>query len=24
MASRERHYVGLEGFGIQISATDLC
>ena len=24
MASRERHYVGLEGFGIEISATDLC
>ena len=24
MASRERHYVGLEGFGIAISATDLC
>ena len=24
MASRERHYVGLEGFGIQIAATDIC
>lgn len=24
IASRERHYVGLEGFGIQIVATDLC
>ncbi|PTM98465.1 3,4-dihydroxy-2-butanone-4-phosphate synthase [Mycoplana dimorpha] len=24
MASRERHYVGLEGFGIRIAATDIC
>jgi 3,4-dihydroxy 2-butanone 4-phosphate synthase / GTP cyclohydrolase II len=24
LASRERHYVGLEGFGIAISATELC
>ncbi|MDR6756155.1 3,4-dihydroxy 2-butanone 4-phosphate synthase/GTP cyclohydrolase II [Mycoplana sp. BE70] len=24
MASRERHYVGLEGFGINIAATDIC
>ena len=23
MASRERHYVGLEGFGIQISGTEI-
>jgi 3,4-dihydroxy 2-butanone 4-phosphate synthase/GTP cyclohydrolase II len=22
-ASRERHYVGLEGFGIQISSTEI-
>ena len=24
IASRERHYVGLEGFGIRITETDLC
>jgi 3,4-dihydroxy 2-butanone 4-phosphate synthase/GTP cyclohydrolase II len=24
LASRERHYVGLEGFGIRITSTDLC
>ena len=24
MASRERHYVGLEGFGIRISETEIC
>lgn len=24
LTTRERHYVGLEGFGIQISATDIC
>ena len=23
LASRERHYVGLEGFGIEITATEL-
>jgi len=24
LTTRERHYVGLEGFGIKISATDIC
>ena len=24
LTSRERHYVGLEGFGIKITATDIC
>jgi 3,4-dihydroxy 2-butanone 4-phosphate synthase/GTP cyclohydrolase II len=24
MTSRERHYVGLEGFGIKISKTEIC
>lgn len=24
LASRERHYVGLEGFGIKISSTEIC
>ncbi len=24
LTSRERHYVGLEGFGIKISTTEIC